>query len=118
MRVKVALPIGKPLRRGSFIVGSDGIRTWVSFKYECLPLFCHYCGMLGHDVKHCVSHFATIQNGGEVDYQYRDSLRDIGRRPRSFSPRNVSDSAGAPREQVLRESTSNCPMVEASPAVG
>ena len=34
MRVKVALPIGKPLRRGSFIAGSDGIRTWVSFKYE------------------------------------------------------------------------------------
>ena len=25
MRVKVALPIGKPLRRGSFIAGSDGI---------------------------------------------------------------------------------------------
>ena len=27
MRVKVALLIGKPLRRGSFIAGSDGIRT-------------------------------------------------------------------------------------------
>ena len=34
MRVKVVLPIGKPLWRGSFIAGSDGIRTWVSFKYE------------------------------------------------------------------------------------
>ena len=30
MRVKVALPIGKPLRRGSFIAGSDGIRTCVT----------------------------------------------------------------------------------------
>ena len=66
MHVKVALPIGKPLRRGSFIARSDSIRTWVSFKYERLPLFCHYCGMLGHDVKHCASHFALTQNGGEV----------------------------------------------------
>ena len=34
MHVKFALLIGKPLRRGSFIAGSDGIRTWVLFKYE------------------------------------------------------------------------------------
>ena len=39
----------------------------VSFKYEHLPSFCHYCGLLGHDVKHCASHFAIIQNGGGVD---------------------------------------------------
>lgn len=72
----------KPLRRGGFIAGSDGVRTWVSFKYERIPLFCHYCGLLGHDVKHCASHFVVIQNGGEVDYQFRDSLRAMGRHPR------------------------------------
>ncbi|KAL0010845.1 hypothetical protein SO802_005953 [Lithocarpus litseifolius] len=31
MRVKVALPISKPIRRGSFIAGSDGERHWVKF---------------------------------------------------------------------------------------
>ena len=52
MRVRVALPFEKPLRRGSFIAGSDGIRSWVKFKYERLPIFCHYCGLLGHDLNH------------------------------------------------------------------
>ena len=39
MRVRVSLPISKPLRRGAFIVGSDGERTWVNFKYERLSFF-------------------------------------------------------------------------------
>ena len=42
----------------------------------------------------------------------------MGGHPQSFSPRNASDSAGATREQVLGESTSNSPMVEASSVAG
>ena len=38
MRVCVALPVSKPLRRGGFIADSDGERTWVKFKYERLPI--------------------------------------------------------------------------------
>ena len=72
MRVRVALPISKPIRRGSFIAGSDGERHWVKFKYKRLPLFCHFCGMLGHDVKNCATHFAETNNGGMVVYQYGD----------------------------------------------
>ena len=34
MRVRVALPIAKLIRRGAFIVGLDGVHTWVKFKYE------------------------------------------------------------------------------------
>lgn len=93
MRVKVPFPIAKPDRRGAFISGSDGVHTWVKFKYERLSLFCHYCGMLGHDVKHYASHFAVVKNGGEVDYQYGDFLRAMGGRPR-FSPnKNTGPSA-------------------------
>ena len=82
----------------------------MSFKYESLPLFCHYCGLLRHDVKHCASHFAIIQNGGEVDYQYGDSLRAIRGCPCSFSPRNTNESASVAREQTLGESTNYSPM--------
>ena len=39
MRVCVALPISKPLRRGGFIADLDGVRTWVKFKYERLAVF-------------------------------------------------------------------------------
>ena len=58
MRVCVALPISKPLQRGGFIADSEGVRTWVKFKYERLPIFCHFC-VLGHDLCHCASHFAV-----------------------------------------------------------
>jgi len=52
MHVKVALSLSKPIRRGAFLVGSNVQKTWVTFKYERLALFCHYCGLLGHDLKH------------------------------------------------------------------
>ena len=44
LRVRVALPITKSLRRGGFIVGSDGERHCVHFKYERLPLFVIFVG--------------------------------------------------------------------------
>ena len=53
MRVRVDLPIEKPLRRGRFVTNMDGERCWVSFKYERLPTFCFTCGKIGHDDKHC-----------------------------------------------------------------
>lgn len=79
MRVHVALPVSKPLRHGGFIVDSDGEHTWVLFKYERLPIFCYFCGILGHDLRHCASHYAVERHGGgEVDYQYGEWLKAIG----------------------------------------
>ena len=41
-------------------------RTWCKFKYERLLLFCHHCGLLGRDLRHCAIHFAAIRKEGEV----------------------------------------------------
>lgn len=79
MRVRVTLPVSKPLRCGGFIANSDGERTSVKFKYERLPIFCHFCGILGHDLRHCASHYAIEKYGGRgVYYQYGDWLKAIG----------------------------------------
>ena len=78
LRVRVALPILNPLRRGGFIVDSDEVCTWVKFKYERLPFFCHFCGLLGHDLRHYTSHYAMEKNGGDVEYQYGDWLKALG----------------------------------------
>ena len=83
MRVRVALPISKPIRRGGYIAGSDGGKSWVSFKYEQLPIICHYCGILGHDLKHCAAHYAMEKKGGRIEYQYGDFLRAVGGCPRA-----------------------------------
>ena len=53
IRIRVDMPIDKPLRRGGNIVNIEGEKFWVSFKYERLPNFCFLCGLLGHDKKHC-----------------------------------------------------------------
>ncbi|KAK7850422.1 uncharacterized protein CFP56_000993 [Quercus suber] len=87
MRVKVAIPLAKPIRRGAFLAGTDGKRHWVTFKYERLPLFCHFCGLLGHDLKHCAAYFVATKNEGDVICQYGDWMKATGGRNRSPSRR-------------------------------
>jgi len=94
----VALPISKPLRHGGFIADSEGGRTWLHFKYERLPIFCHFCGLLGHDFNHSAKHFAAGKLSGEVDYQYGDWLRASNGRQRS-PPR---DRTASPKQQPWR----------------
>ena len=88
MRVKVALPISKPIRRGAFLAGSSGQKNWVSFKYERLALFCHHCGLLGHDLKHCAQYFALTKDGREVACQYGEWMKAAGNRFRSPNRRD------------------------------
>ena len=90
LRVQVALPITKPIRRGGFIAGSDGERHWVQFKYERLPLFCYFCGMLGHDLKHCAVHYAVEKQGGSVEYPYGEFLKVAGGRGRIVQPQKFN----------------------------
>ena len=102
MQVRVALPILKPLRRGGFIAGTDGEHYWVDFKYERLPIFCHYCGILGHDLRHCATHYAAEKNGGIGKYQYGDFLRAIGERAR-VSTTQFTGNKSSPVEDVNRD---------------
>ena len=55
MRIRVDLPLNKPLRRKGNIVNLDGSRTRVTFKFERLPCFCFQYGLLGHDERRCAS---------------------------------------------------------------
>uniref|UniRef100_A0A7N2KW36 DUF4283 domain-containing protein n=1 Tax=Quercus lobata TaxID=97700 RepID=A0A7N2KW36_QUELO len=66
MRVKAAIPVAKPVRQGGFLAGLDGQKMMTTFKYERLPMFCHYCGLLGHDIKHCANYFMLTKSGKEV----------------------------------------------------
>ena len=93
MRVKVALQLSKPLRRGGFIAGSDGERSWITYKYERLPILCHFCGLLGHDLHHCARHFSATRNGDEVELQYGDWLKATGGRYRSPPKRKPEGSS-------------------------
>ncbi|GMY13846.1 reverse transcriptase domain-containing protein [Fagus crenata] len=59
LRIRVAIPIVKPLRRGGYLLSPEGQRFWVHYRYERLPTFCHCCGLLAHTTTQCkvpVSH--------------------------------------------------------------
>ena len=112
MRVRVALPISKPLRRGGFIAGSDGERSWVSFRYKRLPMFCHYCGILGHNLKHFAAHYAAEKNGGSMEYQYRDFLMAIGSRARASVSQHTSPKSNTEEGIGSGPIQSSAPMMQ------
>ncbi|KAK7843803.1 hypothetical protein CFP56_011894 [Quercus suber] len=107
MRVKVALPISKPLGRWAFLAGSSGQRTWVSFRYERLALFCHHCGLLGHDLKHCAQHFALTKGNRNMVCQYGEWMKASGSRVRSPNRRDqareVDDHGNDERRTTLHQ---------------
>lgn len=53
LRVRVSVNVSKPLSRGRKVLIGQGKEEWVSFKYEKLPNFCYWCGLVSHDVKEC-----------------------------------------------------------------
>ena len=53
LRVRVEVDISKPLCRGRKVGISEEAEIWVAFKYEKLPNFCYWCGMVSHADKDC-----------------------------------------------------------------
>ncbi|KAH7855480.1 hypothetical protein Vadar_025363 [Vaccinium darrowii] len=53
IRIRVRIPLNRPLRRGGYVMLGMGDKCWVDYKYERLPSFCFYCGFLDHETKDC-----------------------------------------------------------------
>ena len=73
------------------MVGSNGTCHWVNFKNERLAMFCHFCRMMGHDLRHCASYYPASKNNGEVVCQYGDWMKATGARS-SLSTRNTTSN--------------------------
>lgn len=52
IKLLIYLDVTKPLVRGTKLQHRQ-CETWIHFKYEQLPLFCYYCGCVGHSEKGC-----------------------------------------------------------------
>ena len=86
LRIRVYLLIDKPLR-GVNVVGIEGDKYWVHYKYERLPTFCYICDLMGHDAKHC----HVCSDRPNAPHQYGEWLRAFGTyKGGSNGPKNFS----------------------------
>ncbi|KAL8528455.1 hypothetical protein ACS0TY_006039 [Phlomoides rotata] len=53
VRVKVNIDLTKPLKRGITLELRTSKSIWAKIKYELLPSFCFFCGIVGHMRREC-----------------------------------------------------------------
>ncbi|KAL4380028.1 hypothetical protein GQ457_02G041970 [Hibiscus cannabinus] len=71
LRVCVSLDTTKPLRRCVTLSHSNAKVVLCPLQYECIPIFCHGCGLIGHIVLQC----PTTPRGDDQKLQYGAWLR-------------------------------------------
>ena len=75
MRVRVSIDALKPLCRGRLVRVGGSSKLWVTFKYERMPIFCYWCGLLDHDEKDCMKRARSNETLRQNEKQYGPWLR-------------------------------------------
>lgn len=78
LKLLVEIDLKKPLLRGTRIRLEEEV-AWVDFKYEQLPGFCFYCGLVGHLEKSCEQKMLEAKESDLCEGQYGEWLRASGR---------------------------------------
>lgn len=68
LRVRVSIPLDKPLKRRMKLKKSESNWCWVNFKYEGIPMFCFICGFVGHSDKLCEKLFDMPEDNIEKPF--------------------------------------------------
>ena len=63
LRVRVDMPLDKPICRGTPILSPEGDEVRVAFQYKWLLGLCFHCGLLVHEAKTCKN--MTLKVGEE-----------------------------------------------------
>ena len=77
LRIRVEMPIDKPIRCSAPVISLEGDQVWVAFQYERLQGLCFHCSLLGHESKSCI---VRLRDGEETPYG--EWLRASFRRPK------------------------------------
>lgn len=71
LRIQVAIDVHRPLKSQMHLKKSGREWMWIRFKYERLPPFCFYCGIIGYSEKFCEALFDNSEKSEKRKY---DSL--------------------------------------------
>ncbi|RYR13556.1 hypothetical protein Ahy_B04g070486 [Arachis hypogaea] len=63
LKATVTVNIHKPLLKGENLGSKEDGLIWVDFRYERLPNFCYYCGVIGHEENNCASAVEDQEKG-------------------------------------------------------
>ncbi|XP_075661571.1 uncharacterized protein LOC142631309 [Castanea sativa] len=78
LRIRVDIDITKPLMRGKMLQVEGMEEGWVHFKYKRLPIYCYWCGILGHEERECNKAKRGCITVEEDDFQFGPWLRVVG----------------------------------------
>lgn len=68
MRIRVLIDVRMPLKRKMKIRKGNSDDIWVDFRYERLPTFCFFCGIIGHSDRACETYFELRNQNVEKMY--------------------------------------------------
>lgn len=74
LKLLVEIELDKASLRGTKIK-LEGESYWVDFKYEMLPTFYFYCGIIGHSEKSCEMKMEDSRKSQVCEGQYGEWLR-------------------------------------------
>ena len=98
LRVRVGVNVSLPLNRGRKVLLGTDEEVWVSFKYEKMPNFCYWCGMVSHDAKECSIWLASKASLPLDQQEYGSWLRadpfSVGKKSFLFIPGSGGDFGG------------------------
>ncbi|KAF5442303.1 hypothetical protein F2P56_034974 [Juglans regia] len=96
VRVRISLDISKPLPRGKRVVVGETDYVWVRFKYEKLPQFCYYCGLLGHGERDCLQWINIKGDAKDSEFPYGSWMRvgSVSVRARNYLGPSTVGSTG------------------------
>ncbi|KAF1895880.1 hypothetical protein Lal_00033984 [Lupinus albus] len=72
--IVVLMDVSKPLQLGAYLDIDGYDMIWVDFKYEKLPMFCYYCGKIGHEKQRCLELFNDSMEGDAHSCKYGPDL--------------------------------------------
>ncbi|KAH7854377.1 hypothetical protein Vadar_013096 [Vaccinium darrowii] len=84
IRVRVRIPLNRPLRRGGYVLLGAGDKCWVDYKYERLPGFCFYCGFLDHETRDCQVRCKDLADGTLKENPYGSWMAAVQSSKRGF----------------------------------
>ena len=104
LRIRVDVDITKPLMRGQMIQIEGMEKGWVYFKYERLPIYCYWCGILGYKERECHKAKKGCISLEEDDYQFGPWLRVVGPKINQGRKSYNKSKSGEAKDEVYQDS--------------